>query len=161
MHHSEQRDWVEFTEYDDALLVPHQATAKDERKNSPYPFPTYATADYRSTMSCGGHICSNRGIYDNRFKYVEELKRMGAKVQVDGKVAVIEGVESFSEHASACDLRAGAALVVAALSANGTSEIIGVHHIERGYENMVEKVRCLGGDIKCEEPDSYELSDVG
>jgi UDP-N-acetylglucosamine 1-carboxyvinyltransferase len=157
---------LEFTEYDDALLVSRtKPLQKTNVKTLPYPgFPTDMQPQTTAALCLAeGTSVVTEGIYDNRFKYVEELKRMGAKVQVDGKVAVIEGVESFSgARIRACDLRAGAALVVAALSANGTSEIIGVHHIERGYENMVEKVRCLGGDIKCvEEPDSDELSDVG
>ena len=157
---------LEFTEYDDALLVSRtKPLQKTNVKTLPYPgFPTDMQPQTTAALCLAeGTSVITEGIYDNRFKYVEELKRMGAKVQVDGKVAVIEGVESFSgARLCACDLRAGAALVVAALASRGTSEISGVHHIERGYENMVEKVRCLGGDIKCvEEPDSDELSDVG
>ncbi len=157
---------LDFVEYDDAILVSRtKPLQKTNVKTLPYPgFPTDMQPQTTAALCLAeGTSVITEGIYDNRFKYVEELKRMGAKVQVDGKVAVIEGVESFSgARLSACDLRAGAALVVAALAAKGTSEIIGVHHIERGYENMVEKVRCLGGDIKCvEEPDSDELSDVG
>ena len=84
-------------------------------------------------------------VWDNRFRYVDELRKMGASVQVDGQVAVFEGVEKLSPAPlRALDLRAGAAMVVAALMADGTSEI---EDIERGYENIVEKLRGLGADI--------------
>ena len=87
-------------------------------------------------------------VWDNRFRYVDELRKMGASVQVDGQVAVFEGVEKLSPAPlRALDLRAGAAMVVAALMADGTSEIEEIGHIERGYENIVEKLRGLGADI--------------
>ncbi len=88
-------------------------------------------------------------VWDNRFRYVDELRKMGANVQVDGQVAVFEGVDKLSPAPlRALDLRAGAAMVVAALMADGTSEIEEIGHIERGYENIVEKLRGLGADIK-------------
>ena len=87
-------------------------------------------------------------VWDNRFRYVDELRKMGASVQVDGQVAVFEGVEKLSPAPlRALDLRAGAAMVVAALMADGTSEIEEIGHIERGYENIVEKLRGLGAEI--------------
>ena len=89
------------------------------------------------------------GVWDNRFRYVDELRKMGASIQVDGQVAVIEGVDSLqAAPLRASDLRAGAALVVAALGAKGTSEVDETSHIERGYENIVEKFQALGADIK-------------
>ena len=89
------------------------------------------------------------GIWENRFRYVDELIHMGANIQVDGQVAVIEGVkELHPAPLRATDLRAGAAMVVAALMADGTSEIEEIGHIERGYENIVEKLRGLGADIR-------------
>ena len=88
------------------------------------------------------------GVWDNRYRYVDEFRRMGAQIQVDGKIAVIEGVEKLSPAPlRALDLRAGAAMVVAALMADGTSEIEEIGHIERGYENIVEKLRGLGAEI--------------
>ena len=79
---------------------------------------------------------------------MDELRKMGANVQVDGQVAVFEGVEKLTPAPlRASDLRAGAAMVVAALMADGTSEIEEIGHIERGYENIVEKLRGLGADI--------------
>ena len=89
------------------------------------------------------------GVWENRFRYVDELRRMGANISVDGKVAVIEGIESF--HAApvkATDLRAGAAMIIAALTADGVSEIEDIYHIERGYENIVQKFNLLGADIR-------------
>ena len=117
----------------------------------PYPgFPT----DMQPQM--GVLLCLAKGegsitesIYDTRFKYCEELRRMGARVQVDGKVAVIEGVDCLTgAPVSACDLRAGAAMVIAGLAAQGVTEIDSVYHIERGYEMLVEKLAAVGADIK-------------
>jgi UDP-N-acetylglucosamine 1-carboxyvinyltransferase len=90
----------------------------------------------------------NEGIWDNRYRYVDEFKRMGAKIQVDGKVAVVEGVERLTgAPLRACDLRAGAAMVVAGLAAKGTTEIGEIHYIERGYDDLVGKLRGVGADI--------------
>jgi UDP-N-acetylglucosamine 1-carboxyvinyltransferase len=88
-------------------------------------------------------------IWDNRYRYADELKRMGAKIQVDGKVAVIEGVERLTgAPVQACDLRAGAAMVIAGLAADGVTEIDHIHHVERGYEDIVGKLRSVGADIQ-------------
>ena len=88
------------------------------------------------------------GIYDNRFKYVNELRKMGAEIQVDGRVAVIEGGRRLSgAPVMACDLRAGAAMVIAGMCATGVTEVEDIHYIERGYENFVGKLRKLGADI--------------
>ena len=89
------------------------------------------------------------GIWENRFRYVDELIRMGANIQVDGQVAVIEGVKQLMPAPlRALDLRAGAAMVMAALAADGVSEVDETIHIERGYENIVEKLQALGADIR-------------
>ena len=89
------------------------------------------------------------GVWDNRYRYVDEFKRMGARIQVDGKVAVIEGVEHLTgAPIRACDLRAGAAMVVAGLAAQGETEIDCIHHIERGYEDIVRKLSNVGADIR-------------
>ena len=88
---------------------------------------------------------------------------MGAQIQVDGKVAVIEGVESFSgAQVQACDLRAGAAMVIAGLAATGITEIDSIHHIERGYEDLVGKLAAVGADIQTiYVPDGEESAQVG
>ncbi|MEG0167880.1 MAG: UDP-N-acetylglucosamine 1-carboxyvinyltransferase, partial [Ruthenibacterium sp.] len=100
------------------------------------------------TMARGTSIVTE-GIWENRFRYVDELTRMGASIQVDGRVAVIEGVpELLAAPVRAADLRAGAALIVAALAANGISEIDEIAHIERGYEDIITKLQGLGADVK-------------
>jgi UDP-N-acetylglucosamine 1-carboxyvinyltransferase len=88
-------------------------------------------------------------IYENRFKQVGELKRMGADIQVERDVAVITGVESLSgAQVNAHDLRAGAAMVIAGLMAKGQTEIYDLHHLDRGYEFIVEKMRGIGANIE-------------
>ncbi len=100
------------------------------------------------TLADGTSIVTE-GIWENRFRYVDELIRMGANIQVDGQVAVIEGVKKlYPAPLRALDLRAGAAMVMAALAADGVSEIDETAHIERGYENIVEKLQALGADIR-------------
>ncbi|MBQ7473758.1 MAG: UDP-N-acetylglucosamine 1-carboxyvinyltransferase [Oscillospiraceae bacterium] len=119
-------------------------------KTLPYPgFPTDMQPQM-GTLLClaNGTSVITEGIYDNRFKYVNELRKMGAEIQVDGRVAVIEGGRELSGAVvQACDLRAGAAMVIAGLCAKGTTMIEDVHYIERGYENFVGKLRALGADI--------------
>ncbi|MBR4279209.1 MAG: UDP-N-acetylglucosamine 1-carboxyvinyltransferase, partial [Clostridia bacterium] len=88
-------------------------------------------------------------VMDSRFKYTDELVRMGAKITVTGRDAKIDGIDAFRPaNVRAVDLRAGAAMVIAALSANGTTIIDDIYHIERGYEDMVGKLRSVGADIK-------------
>lgn len=88
-------------------------------------------------------------VFENRFLHVGELRRMGAEIQVEGRTAIIEGLNSLSgAEVTATDLRAGAALVIAGLLADGVTTISGVHHIDRGYENLVEKFQALGAKIK-------------
>lgn len=139
-------------EFDDAVRVFRTGELVATKiKTQPHPgFPT----DMQPLMSvllsiAKGTSIVTEGIWKNRFRYVDELLRMGANIQVDGQVAVIEGVSSLqAAPLRASDLRAGAALVVAALSAEGTSEIDEIGHIERGYERMVEKLQGLGADIR-------------
>ena len=119
-------------------------------KTLPYPgFPTDMQPQMGSLLClANGTSVITEGIYDNRFKYVNELRKMGAEIQVDGRVAVIEGGHELSgAMVQACDLRAGAAMVIAGLCAKGTTTIEDVHYIERGYENFVGKLRALGADI--------------
>ena len=88
-------------------------------------------------------------IWDSRFAYVEELRRMGANITIDGKVAIIEGTGKLNgAPVKACDLRAGAALIIAGLAADGITEIEDIHHIERGYQDMDGKLRGIGADIE-------------
>ena len=84
-------------------------------------------------------------IFENRFRYVDELKRLGAKIKTEGRIAIIEGTDSLSgAYTKATDLRGGAALCIAALAANGTTEIDKIHHILRGYEDIEKHLTELG-----------------
>ena len=119
-------------------------------KTLPYPgFPTDMQPPMCALLCvANGTSVITEGVYDNRFKYVNELRKMGAEIQVDGRVAVIEGGRRLSgAPVLACDLRAGAAMVIAGMCAQGTTVIEDVRFIERGYENFVGKLNALGADI--------------
>lgn len=143
---------VDVEERDDAVLVRRTGTLhRTNVKTMPYPgFPTDMQPQIAACLCLAeGTSVVTEGVWDNRYRYVEEFRRMGAKIQVDGKVAVIEGVEGFSgAKVQACDLRAGAAMVIAGLAATGETEIGSIHHIERGYQNIVEKLAAVGADIQ-------------
>ena len=133
------------------IIAPSMLLAVKEIETEPYPgFPTdmQPLMTVLLTLADGTSIVTE-GIWENRFRYVDELIRMGANIQVDGQVAVIEGVKKlYPAPLRALDLRAGAAMVMAALAADGVSEIDETAHIERGYENIVEKLQALGADIR-------------
>ena len=100
------------------------------------------------TLAHGASVVTD-DIFDNRFRYVSELRRMGADIVVNDKAVIIQGVEKLKgAPVMAPDLRAGAALIIAGLAAEGTTEIGDTHFIERGYENIVEKLQKLGADIQ-------------
>ncbi len=143
---------VEIEEYDDAVRVRRIGPIQHcNVKTMPHPgFPTDMQPQVAVLLSLAeGTSIVTEGVTDNRFQYIDELRRMGAHVQVDGKVAVVQGVEQLTAApVKAVDLRAGAAMVIAALTAKGTSEIEGVHHIERGYEDLEEKLTALGANIR-------------
>lgn len=143
---------VEIEENDDTLLVRRSTPLlRANVKTMPYPgFPTDMQPQIATVLALArGTSVVTESVWASRFKYVDELKRMGANIQVDGKVAIIEGVEHFDgAPIQAPDLRAGAALVIAGLAAHGTTEITQVQYIERGYENIVDKLRRLGADIR-------------
>ncbi len=117
---------------------------------SPYPgFPTDAQAPVMAALlKSGGVTVFEENIFENRYRHVTELRSMGARIDVDGRTATVEGVSSL-HGASVCaaDLRGGAALVAAALGAEGKSIVTGLGHIDRGYEHFDENLRCLGADI--------------
>ena len=143
---------AKVTEYDDAIRV--QADHRLRRSNvktMPYPgFPTDMQPQIAVCMALAeGTSLVTEGIYDNRFRYTAELNRMGASIQVESKTAVIDGVEQLHGcEVRACDLRAGAAMVIAALSAEGTTTIEDAHYIERGYEDIIGKFSAIGGNIR-------------
>ena len=139
-------------EFDDAIRVFRTGDIEPLNiKTMPHPgFPT-DMQPLMTVLMClaKGTSIVTEGIWENRFRYVDELSRMGVNIQVAGRVAVIEGVqELLAAPMRATDLRAGAAMVMAALAADGTSEISEICHIERGYEDIVEKLQGLGADIR-------------
>jgi UDP-N-acetylglucosamine 1-carboxyvinyltransferase len=113
-----------------------------------------------ATLLClaEGTSIITENIWEQRFRYVDELRRMGADITVNGKVALIEGTgKLMGAPVKACDLRAGAALIIAGLAASGVTEIEDIYHIERGYDCMEGKLRALGADIeKVSVPDKAE-----
>ncbi len=139
-------------EFDEAVrVIGHGRPGKCTIKTMPHPgFPTDMQPQMAVLLSiANGTSIVSESVWDNRFKYIEQLVRMGATVQVDGKVAVIQGVESLKgAPIRADDLRAGAAMLIAGLVATGTTEIENISHIDRGYEDVVEKLSALGADIK-------------
>jgi UDP-N-acetylglucosamine 1-carboxyvinyltransferase len=142
---------VKVEEYDDSIRVySKDKLAKVNIKTLPYPgFPTDLQPPAAVLLLRAEGISTiTEGIFDNRFQYIEELKRMGAKIRVEGRMAVIEGGSRLSgAPIKALDLRAGAACVIAGLIAEGETEVLNVHYIDRGYEKMVEKFKMLGADI--------------
>ena len=129
-------------------------------KTMPYPgFPTDMQPQIVTALAIAeGTSIVTEDVWDNRFKYVSELAKMGASVQVDGKTAVVTGADHLcGATVKACDLRAGAAMVIAGLCAEGVTHVQDIHHIQRGYENLVEKLRGLGADIvEAELPEEAE-----
>ena len=142
---------VNVEEYDDSVRISVDGPlVKTSVKTMPHPgFPTDMQPQI-STLLClaeGTSIVTDE-IFNNRFRYVDELRRMGADISVEGRVAVIEGVgKLMGAPVTAPDLRAGAALVIAGLAASGVTEIDDIYHIERGYEDIEQKLRALGADI--------------
>ena len=151
-------------EYEDSVLVKGASTLRKANiKTLPYPgFPTDMQPQM-GTLLClaNGTSVITEGIYDNRFKYVNELRKMGAEIQVDGRVAIIEGGARLTGAVvQACDLRAGAAMVIAGMCAAGTTVVEDIHFIERGYENFVGKLKALGAEIEVVDfPDDTDDAD--
>lgn len=143
---------VNVEEYSESVRVYcDKPLKKCNVKTMPHPgFPTDMQPQITALLTkAEGTSRINEAVWDNRFKYVEELQRMGANISVDGRVASVEGVKELNGAiVKATDLRAGAALVIAGLSANGITTIEEIKHIERGYENIVQKLLDLGADIK-------------
>lgn len=154
---------AEIEEFDDSVRITRTGPIhKLQVKTLPYPgFPTDMQPQLAAVLCLAdGTSVITEGIWENRYRYVDELRRMGAKIQVDGKIAIIEGVSGFSgAPVHACDLRAGAAMVIAGLAAQGVTEIEEIVYIERGYENIVDKLCRLGADIcRVEEPESETVA---
>ena len=142
---------VYVEELDDTLLVRRTGALRPTKvKTQPYPgFPTDMQPQIAAVLALAeGESTVTEAVWNNRFRYLDELRLLGADVRAEGRVAYIQGVESLHGGAvKACDLRAGAAMVVAALAAKGRTEITQVQYIERGYEDLVGKMQALGADI--------------
>ncbi|MBS6396989.1 MAG: UDP-N-acetylglucosamine 1-carboxyvinyltransferase [Clostridiales bacterium] len=139
-------------EYDDAVrVIAPQKLLCTHVKTMPYPgFPTDMQPQIAVSLALAeGTSIVTESIFENRFRYVDELARMGASVKVEGNVAVISGVEKFTgARVSAPDLRAGAALVIAGLAAEGITIVDDIYYVERGYEKLDEKFRSLGAKME-------------
>jgi UDP-N-acetylglucosamine 1-carboxyvinyltransferase len=146
---------IEVFEYEKSIRVKATERLKSvDIKTMPYPgFPTDMQSPIMSAMCVAkGTSVITETVFENRFMHISELKLMGAKINVDGRSAIIEGVERLSgAKVKATDLRAGAALIISALCAEGPTEISEVYHIDRGYINIEEKMRKLGANIMREE----------
>ena len=142
----------EVEEFDDAVRVVSTGDLHNTQvKTLPYPgFPTDMQPQIGVTLAlCKGTSTITESIFENRFKYLSELARMGANVKVEGNAATIEGVDKFSgARVSAPDLRAGAALVIAGMAADGITIVDDIVYIQRGYERFEEKLRSLGAVIE-------------
>lgn len=143
---------AEVEELDEAIIVSRKdSLCRANVKTLPYPgFPTDMNPQIAVLMCMASGVSQiTETIWDGRFRYVDELRRMGAKIKVDGKQATIEGGEKFSPaNVRAVDLRAGAAMILAGLVCEGRTEIEDIHYIERGYDNIVSKLRLVGAKIR-------------
>lgn len=143
---------AEVFEFDEAVRVSaNKRLGHTQVKTQPYPgFPTDMQPQMATILALGeGTSIVTENIFENRYKYVDELARMGASIKVEGNVAIIDGVSKFTgASVSAPDLRAGAALVTAALVAEGFSVVDQIYYIERGYEDFEGKLKSLGADIE-------------
>ncbi|MBQ6707955.1 MAG: UDP-N-acetylglucosamine 1-carboxyvinyltransferase [Clostridia bacterium] len=143
---------VQVIEGDDSVrIISTERPKKCNVKTLPHPgFPTDMQPQITTLLAIAeGTSIVSESVWDNRFKYVEQLTRMGANIRVDGKIAIVEGVEKLNAApVKANDLRAGAAMIIAGLAAHGRTEIESIVFIDRGYENVVEKFQGLGADIE-------------
>ncbi|MCR3757444.1 UDP-N-acetylglucosamine 1-carboxyvinyltransferase [Clostridium felsineum] len=145
---------ADVKEGDDYVTVESHKNLKGVNiKTLPYPgFPTDAQQPMSTLLSISkGRSIVNESIWESRLKHVDELKKMGANIKVEGTVAIIDGVEKLTgANVKATDLRAGAAMVIAALAAEGVSEVSCIEHIDRGYPHIEDKFRELGANIRRE-----------
>lgn len=139
-------------EYDESVrVIGCDRPRRCNVKTMPHPgFPTDMQPQILTLLTiANGASIVTEGVWDNRFRYIDQLTLMGAQIKVDGRVAVVEGVEALNAApVHATDLRAGAALIIAGLMAHGTTEVHDIIYVDRGYENVVDKLTRLGADIK-------------
>ena len=139
-------------EFDDAVrVVANKRLTRTHVKTMPYPgYPTDMQPQFAVALTLAeGTSIVTESIFENRFKYADELSRMGANIKVEGNTAIIDGVEKLTgARVSAPDLRAGAALVIAGLAAEGFTVVDDIVYIQRGYERFEDKLRSLGAEIE-------------
>ena len=142
---------VTVVEGGDSVLVRSNGRLRHTNvKTQPYPgFPTDLQPQIATLLAvCNGTSVLTENVWENRYQYMGELRKLGADVEINGRVATIHGIKHFSgAEVSATDLRAGAAMILAALAAEGETIIDGVRYIDRGYEDVEEKFRAMGADI--------------
>lgn len=142
----------EIHEFDDAVRVVGKGRLRHTQVTTlPYPgFPTDMQPQMAVLLGIAEGVSTiTESIFENRFKYVDELARMGADIKVEGSIAIVTGVDKYlGAYVSAPDLRAGAALMIAGFAADGVTTIDDIHYIKRGYEQVIDKFRAIGGDIE-------------
>lgn len=145
---------VDVDEYDDSVVVSREPETKMEPvniKTLPYPgFPTDMHPQFAAILTIvDGTSKVTEGVWDNRFRYTDQLRRMGANISIAGKTAIIDGVEKLhGTTTTSVDLRGGAAVVIAALAAEGKTEIGSIQTLKRGYDDLVGKLKAVGADIE-------------
>ncbi|MEW6696530.1 MAG: UDP-N-acetylglucosamine 1-carboxyvinyltransferase [Bacillota bacterium] len=143
---------VQLTEDESGIRVNCTSRVKGvDIKTLPYPgFPTDMQAQFMALMTVSqGTSIITETVFENRFMHVNELKRMGAKIKIEGRTAIIQGVKTLNgAEVKATDLRAGAAMILAALAAEGQTAISNIYHIDRGYEKLIEKLQGIGANIR-------------
>lgn len=146
---------INIEEYEDSIrVIADKRPIKGNVKTLPYPgFPTDFQPQMTVLMSIAeGTSIMTEGVWDNRFQYVDELKKMGINIRVESRMAVVEGVKSISgAPVKATDLRAAAAFVIAGLVCDGVTEVYNLQYLDRGYENIESKLCGLGADLRREE----------
>ena len=151
----------EILEFDDAIrVVGTERLRAANIKTLPYPgFPTDMQPQAGTALSLAkGTSILTESIFESRFRYLDELTKMGAEVRVEGNTAIITGVEHLSGASiQACDLRAGAALVLAGLSADGITTVSDIRYIQRGYEHFEQKLQSIGASIELAEDDRASM----
>lgn len=143
---------AEVIENEDSVIVRSNGNLKGVNfKTLPYPgFPTDVQQPMTTLLSVSkGRSIVNESIWESRFKFVDELKKMGASIKVEGRTAIVDGVPKLTGAiVKAMDLRAGAAMIIAGLMAEGTTEVTSIEHVDRGYPHIEEKFKMLGADIR-------------
>ena len=143
---------VKLEEGDDSIRVmANQPLRGINVKTMSYPgFPTDLQPQMAALLSiCNGTSVITENVWENRYQYIDELRKLGAVVEINGRIATIQGIPHYQgAYVEATDLRAGAAMILAALAGEGTTEIEGVRYIDRGYEDVEFKLRALGADVE-------------